>query len=299
MMLTLEEWKNSGKYFDHRGFPIFYRRSERKSEVLLCLHGFPTASFDYKKIWNALAERFDVVAPDLIGYGFSAKPSEFDYTTFAQADVIEGLLRYLNVRRVHILTHDYGNTITQELLARDNEGRLGFSIQSICFLNGALFPETHRPILAQKLLISPIGKYFGRFIPDSRFAGGLSSIFGPDTKPTEKDLKDCLALFKYNNGKWIAHKLIRYMRERKIYRERWVPPLQKIRQPFLFINGSFDPVSGKHLVERFRQVVPDQTNIIELPGIGHFPHLETPDIVIKHFMGFHDRIVAAFGKLGG
>src|SRR5688500_12622832 len=99
-MLSLDEWKNNGKYFDHRGFPIFYRRSERRAEVLLCLHGFPTSSFDYKKIWNALAERFDVVAPDLIGYGFSTKPYEFDYTTFAQADVVEGLLRRFNTWRV-------------------------------------------------------------------------------------------------------------------------------------------------------------------------------------------------------
>src|SRR5215204_5939751 len=198
-MLTLEDWKHNGKYFDHKGLPIFYRRSERQADVLLCLHGFPTASIDYKKIWNELTKKFDVVAPDLIGYGFSAKPYDFDYTTVAQADVVEGLLRHLNVRRVHILAHDYGNTITQELLARDKEGRLGFSILSICFLNGALFPETHRPILAQKLLISPIGKYFGRFIPDARLASGLSSIFGPDTKPTEQDLKDYLALFKNNN----------------------------------------------------------------------------------------------------
>lgn len=291
-MPTLEEWKGSGRYFEHKGFPIFYRRSEGPPDVLLCLHGFPTSSYDYKKIWNALAERFDVVAPDLVGYGFSAKPYEFDYTTFAQADVVEGLLRHLNVRRVHILAHDYGNTITQELLARGGEGRLRFSIESICFLNGALFPETHRPILAQKLLISPIGKYFGRFIPDGRFAAGLSSIFGPATKPNGQDLKDYLALFKHNNGKRIAHKLIRYMRERKVYRERWVTPLQKMRQPFLFINGSFDPVSGKHLVDRFREVVPDQTNIIELPEIGHFPHIEAPAIVIKHFLRFHDRIAA-------
>ncbi len=295
-MLTLDEWKRKGKYFDHEGLPIFYRQSERTADALLCLHGFPTASFDYNKIWDPLAERFNVIAPDLIGYGFSAKPYDLDYTTFAQADVVEGLLSHLRVDRIHILAHDYGNTITQELLARDLEGRLGFSIMSICFLNGALFPETHRPILAQKLLIGPIGKYFGRFIPDGRFAAGLSSIFGHETKPSEADLKDYLLLFKHNNGKRIAHKLIRYMRERKIYRDRWVGPLQKMRQPFLFINGSSDPVSGKHLVDRFREVVPHKTNIVELPAIGHFPHVEAPETVLDHFLAFHNDISEGNGS---
>ncbi|NOT47414.1 MAG: alpha/beta hydrolase [Acidobacteria bacterium] len=288
-MYGLSEWKNGGEFFDYKGFPIFYRQSGPRPDTLLCLHGFPTASFDYRKIWSELEKAFTVVTLDLIGYGFSAKPYDFDYTTFVQADVVEAFLKNLNAGRVHILAHDYGNTITQELLARRHEGRLGFEIGSICFLNGALFPETHRPILAQKLLISPIGKYFGRFIPDSRFAASLASIFGPGTKPTADELADHVALFKYNEGKLIAHKLIRYMTERAKYRERWVEPLQNMTQPFLFINGSFDPVSGKHLVERFRQLVPDQENIVELPGIGHFPHVESPDEILTHFLRFLGR----------
>lgn len=290
-MLTLNEWRDGGEYFDHKGVPIFYRRSEGQAETLLCLHGFPTASFDYRKIWNRLATRFRVAAADMIGYGFSGKPSHLDYTTFEQADLIEAFVKHLEVDRVHILAHDYSNTITQELLARSGEGRLEFSIASICFLNGALFPETHRPILAQKLLISPIGRLFGRFIPDSRFAASLRSIFGPNTKPTAEELSDYLCLFKHNGGKRIARRLIRYMTERRTYRERWIKPLTRMTQPFLFINGSYDPVSGKHLVDRFREVVPDQTNIIELPGIGHFPHLEAPDTVVKHFFSFHSEHV--------
>ena len=290
-MLSLDEWKEGGGYFDHKGFPIFYRQSEARAEILLCLHGFPTASFDYAKIWEPLSDRFQVLAADMIGYGFSAKPYDHDYTTFEQADLIEAFVGHLGVARVHILAHDYGNTITQELLAREDEERLGFSIGSICFLNGALFPETHRPILAQKLLIGPLGRYFGRFIPDSRFSASLASIFGPGTKPTDHELADYLTLFNYNNGKRIAHKLIRYMAERKTYRERWVAPLQRMRQPFLFINGSYDPVSGKHLVKRFREVVPQQKNIVELATIGHFPHLEAPNAVSESFLDFHTRFV--------
>lgn len=289
--MTLDEWKQNGSFFEHNGFPIFYRKTGSNDEVLLCLHGFPTSSFDYRKVWNGLSEKFTLLAPDLIGYGFSAKPYDLDYTTFIQADVIGSLLHYLGIDRVHILAHDYGNTITQEFLAREREGRLGFSMASICFLNGALFPETHRPILAQTILISPIGKFFGRFIPDSQFKKNLSSIFGPETKPTADELSDLVTLFKYNNGKRIAHKLIRYMRERAKYRERWVEPIQSMTQPFLFINGSYDPVSGKHLVDRFREVVPDQKNIVELPGIGHFPHLEAPEIVLDKFLEFHRKIV--------
>ncbi len=288
--MNSDEWLAGGEFFDYKGFPIFYRLSERCDEILLCLHGFPTSSHDFQKVWNALAERFPVLAFDMIGYGFSAKPYDFNYTTFNQVDVLQALLEHLKIKKIHILAHDYGNTITQELLSRAEEKRLDFTIETICFLNGALFPETHRPILAQRILISPIGFLFGRFISDTNFKKSLASIFGTNTQPTSEESEDFLRVFKFNNGRRIAHKLIRYMAERKTNRARWVGALERMQQPFLFINGSADPVSGKHLVERFRQIVPHQTNIVELDGIGHFPHFEVPETILEKFFEFQDEM---------
>ncbi len=285
--MKLKNWREKGNYFDYEGFPIFYQSSKTADEVVLCLHGFPTSSFDYHKIWDALAERYAVLSFDMIGYGFSAKPLDFDYTTFNQTDILQALLEYLKIKRIHILAHDYGNTITQELLARNEENRLNFSIETICLLNGALFPETHRPILAQKILISPFGFLFGRLISDSKFKRSLATIFGERTQPTEEELNDFLAVFKFNDGRRIAHRLIRYMSERKKYRERWVGALERTKIPFKFINGLADRVSGKHLVERFREVVPHQTDIIELEGVGHYPHFETPETVTENYFKFN------------
>lgn len=290
--MNLHEWRKTGAFFDYQNYPIFYHLSGNENEILLCLHGFPTSSRDYHKIWNKLAENFSVLAFDMLGYGFSAKPLDFDYTTFKQVDVLQALLENLKIKKIHILAHDYGNTITQELLARSEEKRLSFTIESICFLNGALFPETHRPILAQKILISPLGFLFGRLISDARFKKSLASIFGENTQPTEAELDEFLQIFKFNDGRGIAHKLIRYMSERRTYRARWVGALEKINAPFRFINGSADKVSGKHLVERFRRVVPRQTDIIELEDIGHFPHFEVPEIVLEKFFEFHENISA-------
>ncbi len=288
--MNLNEWFESGKNFEFESNQIFYHLSKPNEEVLLCLHGFPTSSFDYHKIWDGLTNNFSVLAFDLIGYGFSAKPNDFDYTTFDQVDILEALLKHLNVKKVHILAHDYGNTITQELLARAEENRLDFEIETICFLNGALFPETHRPILAQKILISPLGFLFGKLILDGIFRKNLATVFGADTQPTTAELDDFVRLFKYNNGKRIAHKLIRYMTERTTNRARWVGALECMNQPFRFINGLDDKVSGRHLVKRFREVLPHQKDIIELANIGHFPHFETPEIVLDKFLEFHHNL---------
>ncbi len=286
-IMNLNEWKENGDYFEFEGNNIFYRTENNEKPTLLCLHGFPTASFDYHKIWDQLTERFSLVAFDMIGYGFSDKPKDFDYTTFAQVDILQGLIEHLEIKKLHILAHDYGNTITQELLARVEEKRLEFEIETICFMNGALFPETHRPILAQKILISPIGFLFGKLIPDSKFRQSLASVFGENTQPTPQELTDFMKLFQYNGGRNISHKLIQYMREREKYRSRWVGALERMKQPFRFINGLDDKVSGRHLVKRFREVLPHQTDIVELKSIGHFPHFEIPEVLLKHFLEFH------------
>ena len=289
--MKLKNWRQSGNYFNYKDLPVFYHLSGNSDEILLCLHGFPTSSFDYHKIWNALTERFSVLAFDMIGYGFSAKPYNFNYTTFNQTNVLQALIENLKIKKIHILAHDYGNTITLELLARSAENRLNFVIETVCFLNGALFPETHRPVLAQKILCSPLGFLFGRLISDALFKKNLASIFGKKTQPTEEELEDFSRIFKLNDGRKIAHKLIRYMKEREIFRERWVGALQEMKQPFRFINGLEDKVSGRHLVERFREVVPNQTDIIEIENIGHFPHLEVPETVLEKFFEFHQNSV--------
>lgn len=291
MYPTLSEWKSGGERFDHRGRSIFFRRSAESRRPLLCLHGFPTSSFDYRKIWEPLTARFPLVAYDMIGYGVSDKPTDAAYTTAEQADLVEGLTARIKAESVNILAHDYGNTITLELIARREEGRLGFGIDSICFMNGAVFPETHRPIFAQRLLAGRLGPLFGRMVPDSVFKRSLSRVFGPATKPTAEELEDAVWLFRHNGGKRIAHKLIRYMAERERFRERWLAALRSIREPFRMINGAADPVSGAHLVARFRELVPGQQDIIEMEGIGHFPHLEAPEATAGH-------LIDHFGRLG-
>ena len=126
-------------------------------------------------------------------------------------------------------------------------------------------------------------------IPDSIFKKSLASVFGAETQPSSVELEHFAILFKYNGGKRIAHKLIRYMTERAKFRTRWVGALEEMRQPFRMINGSEDKVSGAHLVKRFREVVPHKTDIIELDRIGHFPHLEAPEIVLDNFFEFHHK----------
>lgn len=85
---------------------------------MLYIHGFPTSSFDLYQIYPNLTQMFTrIVAPDLIGFGFSDKPRSYTYTIKDQAQLIINLVDHLQLKRVHLLTHDYGDSVAQELIA--------------------------------------------------------------------------------------------------------------------------------------------------------------------------------------
>jgi pimeloyl-ACP methyl ester carboxylesterase len=300
--ISPEQWRERGEYFPHRSHRIFYRRSRPDSAgqsadrplsnkpVLLLLHGFPTSSWDWSPLWEALSAHFYVIAPDLLGYGFSAKPVEYDYSTIDQADLCEALLTRLGVAEFHILAHDYGDTVAQELLARAHDGSATSALKSVCFLNGGLFPEAHRARLAQRLLLSPLGRFVAKQMDITRFSKSMLEVFGAASPPSRAELEAMWSMIAENNGIQVMHKLIGYIPERKQYRPRWVGAMTKARNdniPLRLINGAYDPVSGRHMAEQYAAQVPD-ADVMLLNGIGHYPQIEAPQEVLRGVLGFHD-----------
>ncbi|MGE6447366.1 MULTISPECIES: alpha/beta fold hydrolase [unclassified Pseudoalteromonas] len=140
-----------------------------------------------------------------MGFGFSDKPQNVTYTIIMQADLLTHFLNLFNVKAKHILSHDYGDTVAQELLARSNLNEVhGIKIQSICFLNGGLFPETHKPVLLQKLLLSPIGALVSRLANYKSFKRNFDNICAVPL--TEKELNELWQLIAYKQGRPVMAK---------------------------------------------------------------------------------------------
>ncbi|WP_299587420.1 alpha/beta hydrolase [uncultured Microbulbifer sp.] len=283
-----QQWLSNGKIFEYQGHQLFYIDSNpgcRHKPVLLLIHGFPTSSYDWQKVWPQLVEHFRCISMDMLGFGYSDKPKQHNYSIHGQADLHEALLQHLNVNGTHLLAHDYGDTVAQELLARANSSG-AIEYLSVCLLNGGLFPEAHQARLVQKLLHSPLGSLVNKLMSYRQFCRSFRAIFGPDTQPSEKDLRELWQILQYKEGNQLLYKLITYMRDRRQNRQRWVEALNQYPGPLQLINGSLDPVSGKHMVERFRQLIDRSTDIVELAQIGHYPQWEAPNNVANAYLRF-------------
>jgi haloacetate dehalogenase len=86
---------------------------------LVLLHGFPQTHLAWAKVAPALAEHFDVILPDLRGYGESdAPPDDAEHTVYSKRTMaadIAGLLDALGLPRAHVVGHDRGARVAYRL----------------------------------------------------------------------------------------------------------------------------------------------------------------------------------------
>jgi len=201
-MVSITDWKKTGKFLNVNSHQIFVVDTlpvdaAKTKETIFLIHGFPTSSWDWTKIWESLSRDYRLVAMDMLGFGFSDKPSSHTYSIHEQADIIEDIVSQLRLKK-----------------SRQNKRTGQGEWTSICFLNGGLFPETHQALLIQKLLLSPLGPLINKLTTKRTFDKSFSRVFGDDSPPSQEELDSFWELINYNNGRHIpvsgAHMIAHY-----------------------------------------------------------------------------------------
>jgi pimeloyl-ACP methyl ester carboxylesterase len=252
--------------------------------LLVLLHGITSTSEAWREVMPRLAERYTVVAPDLIGHGRSAKPRG-DYSLGAHAAGVRDLLALLGFESGTVVGHSLGGGIAMqfsylfpeyvERMALISSGGLGQEVHPL--LRAATLPgsEWVLPLLAREWSVragdavrsvaAKIGVQAG---PDiAEFARGYASLV--------------------NNG----------AREAFIDTMRSVigPDGQKVSAldrlyladqiPTLIIWGADDPVIPVAHGRRAHEIVA-HSRYVEIENSGHWPMLDTPDRVVRELTSF-------------
>ncbi len=287
MHTSLQQWLDGGQFFPHNGHRIFYR-DEGRGPCILLIHGYPTSSYDWQKVWPLLTAHYRVVALDLLGMGFSDKPVDHVYGVSDHADMTDALLAHLGVQQAHVVGHDLGVGVVQELLARRQTPTPLPVIASAVLMNGGIFPEVYRSRRIQKLLASWLGPWLGPRIPKRAFKRALLGMFGPHTRPDDAELDVFWEVLEFNQGRRVTHLLSRAIFARAQLRERLVAPLVDGATPVRLVNGAMDPNSGAHMAARYREVVP-YPDVVSLDTVGHWPQWEAPGAVFSAIHEFVQR----------
>jgi len=282
------------RYATVRDQQIFYREAgPADAPAIVLLHGFPASSFMFRNLIPALSGQYHVIAPDYLGFGYSAAPpaEEFDYTFDVLTELTAGLLDQLGVTRYAIYVQDYGAPVGWRLALNSPE-----AITAIITQNGngyddgfidsfwttvwdyhrAQTPATEAAIRAALTLEATRWQYLAGVADETAVS--------PDTW-----LHDFALLSRPGNDA-IQLALFRdYAANPPLY-----PPLHEYlrrhRPPVLAVWGKDDPIFGPDGARAFARDVPDAE--IHLLDGGHFLLESAGDQAAELIRDFLGRVTA-------
>jgi pimeloyl-ACP methyl ester carboxylesterase len=277
------------RYATVNGRRLFYREAgPAGAPAVVLLHGFPASSFMFRDLIPLLADRYHVIAPDLLGFGLSDAPAadEFDYTFDALAELTAGLLDHLGVHRYAIYVQDYGAPVGWRLALANPD-----AISAIISQNGngynagfvdsfwapvrafwqARTPETEAA-LRQALTVEAIRWQYLNGVPDE-------TLVSPDTWQHDfaqvsrpgNDLVQLALFADYATNPPMYPKLHAYLRDSRV--------------PVLAVWGRNDEIFGPDGARAFAGDAADPE--IHLLDGGHFlleSHLDEATGHIRRFL---------------
>ncbi len=229
---------------------------------LFVLHGFPTCSYDWRSVLPALGADRRIVLFDFLGFGLSAKP-DVRYSIRRYADQAEEVAEALGLGSVVLVTHDMGDTVGGELLARDLDGDLHLAIERRVLTNGSIYIEMAHLTAGQQLLlalddaradISGSGDD-----PGEPFKTGLAGVFSAAHQPSTEELEAQWAFASFRDGHTLLPRTIRYIEDRHAEQDRFTGAIERHPSPLGVVWGELDPVAVAAMVERLVEARPTRS----------------------------------------
>jgi pimeloyl-ACP methyl ester carboxylesterase len=266
------------------GHRVSYKTAGDGDQLLVLLHGITSTSDAWRQVMPPLAERYTVVAPDLIGHGRSAKPRG-DYSLGAYAAGVRDLLAILGFERGTVVGHSFGGGIAMQFaylfpeycqrMALISSGGLGREVHAL--LRAATLPgsEWVLPLIAREWpvraggAVSAVAAKLGiEAGPDlAEFARGYASL-------TEEGASDA---FIHTMRSVIDHEGQRVSALDRLYLADQLPTL--------IVWGDSDPVIPVEHGRNAHRIV-EHSRYVELPGSGHWPMLDAPDRIVRELTSF-------------
>lgn len=279
---AIGRWERMGAYHQVAGRRVFVvdtgRPATERAEPLLVIHGFPTSSFDFAHLVPRLAEDRRVVLVDLLGHGLSDKP-DIAYSMGGQADVVASVVAELGLERLALLTHDMGDTVGGELLARQMDGAWPVEVTRRVVTNGSIYIAMAQLTAGQLLLLSLPDQLIDESMapPLDAIAASLAATLAP--AHASIDMAAHAELVVHGGGNRALARTIRYIEERRADERRFTGAIEAHPSPLAVVWGPEDPIAVAAMAERLVAVRPD-AELVWIEGAGHYPQIEAPEVFL-------------------
>ena len=252
------------------GARVHYQEAgDPHAPAMILIHGFATSNLVWSKVFLDLAASgFRVIAPDLLGYGYSDKPRELEYTIARQAEMIVGFMKQLGIDRAMLVGSSYGAAIAVTIALDRPE------LVEKLVLVGAVNNNRPTRYLLMRLFGSPIiGDILSPLLVGSRSLLRLrmKRVYDRHAWVLDERRVDARHLPLRTRG---AHRAI-IRTVRRWDAERVSREAHLLTQPTLILWGDNDKEVPLGDGERLHAAIPG-SRLIVFNNCGHLPHEEYP-----------------------
>jgi pimeloyl-ACP methyl ester carboxylesterase/ketosteroid isomerase-like protein len=269
---------------------VFVREAgDRAAPAIVLLHGYPASSHMFRALIPLLAERFRVIAPDMIGYGHSdAPPAEsWQYTFDNQAAIVRKVLEHLEVSSYVLYMHDFGGPVGFRIASSAPDRVRGLVVQNAnAYIEGLSqrFADLFMPLwkVGDQRAIAAARGFMTAEATEMQYTAGArdASKLNPDAWKLDQALLDRPGVSDAQLAMFID-----YQTNIAAY-DVWQAYLRSRQPKTLVVWGKSDPFFLPAGAEAFRRDVKD-AEIVLLDG-GHFAleeHAETIAAEIDRVFG--------------
>ena len=253
---------------------------EGDGDPVLLLHGEPTWSFLWRRIVPQLAPHARVVAPDLIGFGKSDKPTEVDWYSYDRhVASVERVVLELGLERLTLVVHDWGGPIGLRVAVEHAE-----RVERIVVLDTGI--AAGRPPSETWLRFRAVVRELGGALDIGRLVeAGTAQGLADDVRaaydapfPTPESKAGALA-FPEQVPTEPEHPNTAPMNRVRDALHAW-------EKPVLVVWGADDVVLPARVAERFVETIPGAQGPSFVEGASHFLQEDRPDEVAARILDF-------------
>lgn len=249
---------------------IRYLESGDSKKTLVLIHGLGASAERWEKVIPIFAEKFHVVIPDLIGFGYSDKPLA-DYTVDFFSDFLGKFLQATNIEYPYLIGSSLGGQVSAEFTASHQN-----DIDKLILVSPSGVMKQSTPALDAYIMAA--------LYPNEQNAkNAFEMMAGSSEDVDQRVVSNFVKRMQLPNAKLAFMSTILGLKNAEIITKK----LPSILTQTMLIWGSDDPVIPIRYADDFISSLTD-CRFIRMDGCGHTPYVQDPQKFSEKVFNFLD-----------